>query len=91
MDKILQCNVTFNNYREGDFQMRSFKYEGFNELLNDFESDKEINITNTNSPGLLRPSSSKIIETTVKDEFHAEYLIKTHGNNLVKVRFYLEH
>lgn len=88
MDKVLQCIISFNNYIEGDFQMREFKYESFNKLLNDFENIGDINITNDEIEGNLRPKGSLITEVIIKDDHHAEYLVKTYNDNLFKIFYY---
>jgi hypothetical protein len=87
MDRIIECDVSFNNHIDGDFQMRTFEYESFDKLINDFETRDDIYIINSEMEGYLRPRQSKILKTVIKDDFHVEYIIQMH-NNTVKVRFF---
>lgn len=89
MIKVIEGNLSVANEIIVDFQMRTFEYESFEKLIDDFESNKPIYPKNCSMEGKLRPANSTILYSEIKDDFHVNYVIE-HGDRKTKTMFYME-
>lgn len=75
MIKVIQGNLSIANEVIVDFQMRTFEYESFKKLIDDYESNNDVCLKNCSMEGRLRPLKSTILHSEIKDDFHVNYVI----------------
>lgn len=94
MVTIIQTTSSIMNNEEIDFQSRTFKYESFSSLIDDFESDIPIRLDDeyfsSTMCGRLRPYRVFIDKCFIKSSYHAMYRLKRidEGRETL-VRFYV--
>lgn len=92
MVTIIQTTSSVMNNEEVDFQSRTFKYESFSTLINNFESDIPICLDarfSSTMYGTLRPPKTFIKKCVIKSSFHVMYRLKRVDGIETLVRFYV--